>query len=373
MLGKRPPQPQLFDVGHVYDLRLPTRSFHAQLAQAAARLFRDEDFERLYAKTQARPSGPPSLLALTLLLQQHAGVSDLEAIERTAYDLRWNAGLGRTDGTPLCAKSTLQLFRAHLILHEQARQIFVKSLDQAKRAGRLQTSLRVAIDTRPILGRGAVEDTFNRLDTGIRQLARAFAEAAIPLEAKVAKEVEPQGRFAKSAFCIDLSASTVTCPAGHTIGEGVVVPSRGLQYRLGRLCRECPLRHRCSSSRSGRTLTVPPQEALLPEARAYQQSSEGKAHLRQRVAIEHALARLSGLGIGQARYCGRVKTGFQLLLAATVANLGWTWNWTAHTGPAGLTGGGPGLFSRMRAAFLSPLWRRSFPRLGGFHLVTLES
>jgi len=175
MLGKRPPQPQLFDVGNVYDLTLPPGSFHAQLAQAAPRLFRDEDFERLYAITRGRPSVPPSLLALTILLQQHAGVSDQEAIERTAYDLRWNAVLGRSAGTPLCAKSTLQLFRAHLILHEQARQIFVTSLDEAKQVGLLQKGLRLALDTKPILGRGAVEDTFNLLATGIRQLARALA------------------------------------------------------------------------------------------------------------------------------------------------------------------------------------------------------
>ena len=36
---------------------------------------------------------------------------------------------------------------------------------------------------------------------------------------------------------------------------------------------------------------------------------------------EHRLARLEQLGLRQARYFGRVKTKFQLYLAATVANL----------------------------------------------------
>jgi len=40
-----------------------------------------------------------------------------------------------------------------------------------------------------------------------------------------------------------------------------------------------------------------------------------------RQAAEHRLARLMQLGARQARYFGRTKTLFQLLMAATVANL----------------------------------------------------
>jgi hypothetical protein len=71
---------------------------------------------------------------------------------------------------------------------------------------------------------------------------------------------------------------------------------------------------------------VHPQEALLQAARAYQQTPEGRAHLRERVVVEHRLARLGQLGIGQTRYIGRAKTRFQLLMAATIANLRRTWN-----------------------------------------------
>ena len=56
----------------------------------------------------------------------------------------------------------------------------------------------------------------------------------------------------------------------------------------------------------------------MQQARALQQS-EAFAGYRQRwVVVEH---RLVQLGIRQARYFGRVKTKFQLYLAATVANL----------------------------------------------------
>ena len=50
------------------------------------------------------------------------------------------------------------------------------------------------------------------------------------------------------------------------------------------------------------------------------------------MVAKHRLARLVQLGIRQARYFGRVKTRFQLYLAATVANL------TLVLGKIGLSG-----------------------------------
>lgn len=94
-------------------------------------------------------------------------------MERSAYDLRWCLVLGEPAGAPLCVKSTLQLFRAHLDLHAQVRLVLQRSLQEARRSGLLKPGpLRVAVDTQPILGRGAVKDTYNLLDTGIRQRVR---------------------------------------------------------------------------------------------------------------------------------------------------------------------------------------------------------
>jgi hypothetical protein len=76
-----------------------------------------------------------------------------------------------------------------------------------------------------------------------------------------------------------------------------------------------------------------PQEALLQEARAFQQSEEFAPYRKLRQAAEHRLARLMQLGLRQARYFGRAKTRSQLLLAATVANL------TLTAAKVGLMGG----------------------------------
>ena len=68
------------------------------------------------------------------------------------------------------------------------------------------------------------------------------------------------------------------------------------------------------------------------------------------LAVEHRLARLVQLGIRQSRYFGRVKTRFQLYLAATVANL------TLAAGKSGLSdsvGGGAEAHRVVRSAVLS--------------------
>src|SRR4051794_436876 len=162
MLGKRKAQRALFDVGNVFPIALDPASFHGQLARAAARLFRDEDFAAFYADRLGRPSAPPSLLALLTLLQHESGCSDAEAIARSAFDLRWAAVLRKAAGEPLCAKSTFQLFRAHLVLHDGVRTLFEQSIAEARRAGLLKGgALRVALDTKPILGRERGKITIN--------------------------------------------------------------------------------------------------------------------------------------------------------------------------------------------------------------------
>ena len=85
----------------------------------------------------------------------------------------------------------------------------------------------------------------------------------------------------------------------------------------------CPLRAQCiaAKGRRGRRVLIHPQEALLQQARALQQSAGYDQYRKRRVAVEHRLARLVQLGIRQARYFGRTKTKSQLYLAATVANL----------------------------------------------------
>ncbi len=146
-------------------------TFYGLLARHGADWFRDEDFVALYREDFGRPSVPPSQLAVALLLQAHDLVSDEEAIARSAFDLRWKVALGLELDEKLCAKSTLQRFRSQLVLHEATGQIFDRGIEACRAAGLLKrTTLSAAIDTTPILGRGAVRDTYNLVSDGIRRV-----------------------------------------------------------------------------------------------------------------------------------------------------------------------------------------------------------
>ena len=113
-------------------------------------------------------------------------------------------------------------------------------------------------------------------------------------------------------------------PAGQrTDGTGTVPIACKPSGLTAAVCQACPLRSQCiaAQGRKGRQVLIHPQDALLQEARALQQSADYDQYWRRRVVAEHRLARLVQLGIRQARYFGRVKTEFQVYLAATVANI----------------------------------------------------
>ncbi len=185
MLGVRSAQYGLLEADNLYLDHVGRDSFYGFLASMRGQLFRDEEFVELYCPNNGRDSVPPSMLANALLLQTHDKVSDEEAKERADFDIRWKVALGiAVDDKPF-AKSTLQLFRAHLILHEKVREVFQRSLQLAKDTGYLKGHrMKAAMDTSYILGRGAVKDTYNLLADGIVQLVRALA-AIEGMEAKV--------------------------------------------------------------------------------------------------------------------------------------------------------------------------------------------
>ena len=161
---------------HLYVDHVGRESFYGLLASMRGQLFRDEEFAKLYCPDNGRDSVPPSLVATVLLLQAYDKVSDAEAKQRADFDIRWKVALGIEVEERPFAKSTLQLFRAHLILHEQANEIFQRSLRFARESGYLKgRRMKVALDTTNILGRGAAKDTYNLLADGIVQVARALA------------------------------------------------------------------------------------------------------------------------------------------------------------------------------------------------------
>jgi hypothetical protein len=125
------------------------------------------------------------------------------------------------------------------------------------------------------------------------------------------------GRYPKTDFALDFTTGQLTCPAGVTMafeaGTTVHFPKH--------TCAACPLRARCTTSSNGRSVAIHPDEALLAELRDYQATPAGRARLRERVKVEHALAHIGHWQGRRARYRGTRKNLFDLRRTAVVHNL----------------------------------------------------
>lgn len=170
-------------------------------------------------------------------------------------------------------------------------------LEDVKRHGQLQ---ELAID-RGYLGTPLISEL---LDCGVEVTCKPW-----PLRNR--------GLFTKEQFAIDLVAATVTCPANRV----ATFSGPSHSARFGEVCASCDLKPQCTTSERGRSIHVHPQESLLIELRHRRHTKEGRAALRERVTVEHSLARVSALQGGRARYTGTRKNTLDLRRTVAVANL----------------------------------------------------
>jgi hypothetical protein len=150
-----------------------------------------------------------------------------------------------------------------------------------------------------------------------------LARADIESGCKTQPAVAPGGRYAKKHFYIDLSADTVTCPAGEEVpirrnrsGDGIAC--------FDSACADCPLRADCTTAAGGRTVQVGRHEARLAQARAQAQDPEWRQDYRAtRPKVERKLAHLMRRRHGgrRARVRGRTKVDADFNLLAAAHNL----------------------------------------------------
>ena len=105
-----------------------------------------------------------------------------------------------------------------------------------------------------------------------------------PLQAPVA------GGFTIDDFTVDEQAGTVTCPAGNT-----VTLSRTRIATFGVACRDCPLRDRCTTCKTGRKLVLHERDDLLRAARADWAAGTGlrEDYMAHRPNVERAVAQMA--------------------------------------------------------------------------------
>jgi transposase len=169
MLSTTSGQVGFFDAGELMGSP-PEGSFFALLAEHGGRIVRDEDFADCYSADRGRPSIPPSQLAKVLLLQYRTGLSDEQAMEAVAWDLRWKIALGLPVDHRGWNPSTLTRYRARLLLHGKERLALENTLCLAEELGMLDAPAEQIVDSTPMLGAAATQDTVRLVRSGVKKL-----------------------------------------------------------------------------------------------------------------------------------------------------------------------------------------------------------
>jgi transposase len=169
---------------------LPAGSFFALLAEHGHRIVCDEDFAECYSARMGRPSIPPSQLARVLLLQYRTGASDEQAMEAVAWDLRWKIALGLSVDHEGWHPTSLTRFRARLLLHNKERLALENALRLAEQLGMLEGTVEQIIDSTPMLGAAATQDTVRLVRHGVKRLLDAIAAADEPVSGQLSRALE---------------------------------------------------------------------------------------------------------------------------------------------------------------------------------------
>ena len=123
------------------------------------------------------------------------------------------------------------------------------------------------------------------------------------------------GGFDRDDFVVDQRASTVTCPAGHTV---TITKTRKAVF--GIRCRDCPLRTKCTTAKNGKTLAFTEHDAELVYARQAWRDPIVLDHYRKhRPMVERGIAWLVAKSHRKVRYRGVERN--QLWLSTRLAAL----------------------------------------------------
>jgi transposase len=191
---------------------IPADSFYARLAAVRDVLVDDEPYAPLYKdSSRGRPSIPPSLVVLTMLLQYYDDCSDAETEARVRFDLRWKHALGLSledhgfDATVLCH------FRRKLLERGMERVLFNRLINAAREAGLLTKEAAQVVDSSHILGAAGVRDTYTLIRSGIRKLLRALGYQGLHpqrLTERLAAYLDPEAPAKPDIDWADASART---------------------------------------------------------------------------------------------------------------------------------------------------------------------
>ena len=188
-------------------------------------------------------------------------------------------------------------------------------------------------------GEGAAELVEKAADRAGQKLTRVLGDTAYgnsqtrsrieSVGAELVAKVPPgtrKGMFSLADYRIDKKRGIAHCPAGKRSKHRYRIRGEdpGWRYAFSRTdCGACLQRKCCTKSKqAARTIQITAKTEELQVHRRRQKTKSFRKKYRDRVVVEHRIARLIQLGVRQARYLGSRSVDFQVAMAAAVANLG---------------------------------------------------
>ncbi len=169
-VGQARAQGRFDDAALLLGDRLPEGSVYHLLAGEGQRLFGDDYFADLFtASAKGRPTVPARVVATVMLLQAHEGLSDREACDRLAFDLRWKAAAGLAVAAGAFHPTVLVGMRNRLRASARPRRLF-EDVKSVARASGLLSGRRRVVDSTPVYDAVSTQDTVTQLRAAIRKL-----------------------------------------------------------------------------------------------------------------------------------------------------------------------------------------------------------
>lgn len=200
-MGRSEAHDDLFrSVREVCEAGVGERSVFRLLADQGHLLFPDEMFADLYSSRGRRSIGP-RVMATVMVLQRFEGLSDIDAVDRLRFDLRYKWACGLPYDAPSFDSTLLVDMRARLRNSAAPDRIFEAVLDVAKKAN-LVGKKRI-VDSTALYDAVATQDTVTLVRCAIVGVLRVVDEATAQELRGVLKRDDAYDKTGKPACAWD--------------------------------------------------------------------------------------------------------------------------------------------------------------------------
>lgn len=176
MQGRERTDRELLDAAALCGHLFGENSLEAFLARYRAELFPDEMFADLFPSGRGRPSIEASVIAVAMVLQAAAGLSDRQACQRLQTDIAWKAAAGLSLTDEAFHPTVLVLWRNRLRKSPDPERIFNAVREVADASGVLAGKTRRVLDSTVLDDAVARQDTIKMLVFQIRRVRRLIPE-----------------------------------------------------------------------------------------------------------------------------------------------------------------------------------------------------